>query len=349
MFNPSCDEMFLNAREILSCLHDRQDLRDVQVEWMLEEIIGGRSDDETTAAFLLGLRDKGESALEIAAAAQVLRRHMIRWDPGRLDVLDTCGTGGDAKGTFNISTATAIVLAAAGVPVVKHGNRGVSSRSGSADVLAALGIVAQADPAKARRCLDETGLAFCFAPHFHPALKHVGEVRRRLGVPTIFNCLGPLLNPAGALRQLLGVGRAEQLDRMAQALGQLETVRSLVVHGQDGLDEVTLGAPTSIREVVGGKFRSWEWTTQDFGLPHCTIKDWQAADARDSARIIEEILAGKDGPCSWIVQANVAAALWLAERVSDVRTGVGLAAEAIRSGKARQVLDKLRNLCEDGI
>ncbi len=317
------------------------------MEGLVEELVSGRSDDGLAAAFLMGLRMKGESAAELAAAARVLRRHMIRWDPGRDDVLDTCGTGGDHAGTFNISTATALVVAGAGVPVVKHGNRSVSSRSGSSDVLSALGVTPQGDPAAARRCLDEAGLAFCFAPLFHPALKNVASLRSRLAFPTLFNCLGPLANPAGATRQLLGVGRVDLLDRMAEALSRLGTVRSLVVHGQDGLDEVSLGGTTLVRAVTGTQVRSLEWTPADFGLPRCTLDDWRAADPQDSAGIIEEVLTGRPGPCSWVVQANAAAALWLADKVPDLAEGVRLAQETLVSGKARHVLDKLRALCKD--
>src|SRR5262245_49236322 len=192
---------------------------------------------------------KGETAEELAAAAAVLREAMVKLPAARGGVLDTCGTGGDGTGTFNISTAAALVAAAAGVPVVKHGNRAVSGNSGSADVLAALGVRVEGDGAFARRCLERAGLAFCFAPYFHPALRHVAAVRRRLGIGTLLNCLGPLANPAGAAYQLLGVGRPELLDRMAGALARLGTGRALVVCGRDGLDEVSLGGPTLVREV----------------------------------------------------------------------------------------------------
>jgi anthranilate phosphoribosyltransferase len=335
------------ATEILGNLLARHELAERHMRWIIEEMVSGRSDQGLAAAFLMGLRMKGETATEIAVAADVLRAHMVRWHPGRDDVLDTCGTGGDSSGTFNISTATALVVAAAGVPVVKHGNRSASSRSGSADVLSVLGVVAQASPVRARICLDQVGLAFCFAPMFHPALKHVGPLRRQLGIATIFNWLGPLANPAGAAHQLLGVGRLDMLDRMAEALGRLGTKRSLVIHSRDGLDEVSLAAPTLVREVVGNQVKSWDWTPAEFGLPTCSIADWRAVDAQDSARIIEEMLAGHEGPCAWVVQANAAAALWLTGRVSDLAGGVKLAAEAMASGKARQVLDNLRRLCND--
>src|SRR5438105_3983582 len=198
--------------EILTALLDRRDLAPEQVERVFAALLGGSFDEGHLAAFLVAMRMKGETAVELAAAARMLRAKMVRFDAGRDDLLDTCGTGGDGSGTFNISTAAALVAAGAGAAVVKHGNRAVSSRSGSADVLAALGVKIDGDAAFARLCLRDANFAFCFAPLFHPALKHVAALRRKLGVPTIFNCLGPLANPAGATRQLLGVGRRDLLD-----------------------------------------------------------------------------------------------------------------------------------------
>ncbi len=253
--------------ELLSALFARQELTEAQVRGMMCEILLGRHDEVDAATWLIAMRMKGETAGEIAAAARVLREHMVRWDPGQPGVLDTCGTGGDGSGTFNISTAAALVVAGAGVPVVKHGNRAVSSRSGSADVLEVLGVPLESDPARARQCLHEAGLAFCFAPHFHPALRHIAALRRRLGVPTLFNCLGPLANPAGAERQLLGVGRIELLERHGRRVAQLGTQHALVVCGRDGLDEVSLAAPTLVRQVCGTEVAGWEWTADAFGLP----------------------------------------------------------------------------------
>src|SRR5579864_2659899 len=207
---------------------------------LMSGLVKGEVPESEAAAFLIALRMKGETAAEIACAAEVLREHMICWDPGRPGVLDTCGTGGDGSGTFNISTATAFVVAAAGVPVVKHGNRAVSSKSGSADVLAELGVPLENDPIQARRCLDRANLAFCFAPYFHPALKHLAGLRRRLSIRTMFNLLGPLANPAGASHQLLGVGQPELLNLIAGALARLGTTHSLVVSSRDGLDEISL-------------------------------------------------------------------------------------------------------------
>jgi anthranilate phosphoribosyltransferase len=329
---------------MLAALVARRELPDASVREFMHEILLGQHDEAEAAAVLIGLRMKGETAGEVAAAAGVLRAHMIRWDPGLPGVLDTCGTGGDGTGTFNISTATALVIAGAGVPVVKHGNRSVSSRSGSADVLAALGVPIDGDARYARQCLHETGLAFCLAPLFHPALRHAAALRRKLGVPTILNCLGPLANPAGAERQLLGVGRPELLDVIAGALARLGTAHALVVCGRDGLDEVSLAAPTQVRQVRGAEVVAWEWTADDFGLPPCPLGGLLADDAAASARVIEGVLRGAEGPASCVVLANAAAGLLAAERATSPRAGVAMAREAVRAGRALQVLEKLRKL-----
>jgi anthranilate phosphoribosyltransferase len=264
-------------------------------------------------------------------------------------LLDTCGTGGDGSGTFNISTAAALVVAGAGVPVVKHGNRAMSGRSGSADVLAVLGVHVEGDPAFARRCLDTSGMAFCLAPYFHPALRHIGPVRRRLGVRTLFNCLGPLANPARASYQLLGVGWVEWLDRMAEALARLGTGRALLVCGKDGLDEVSLSAPTEVREVVGGKVISHEWTPDDFGLAACELHQLRVESVEESSAIIHHVLAGEEGPATRVVLANAAAALLAAERVAGLKEGVAMAADALASGRARQVLANLITASRTGV
>jgi anthranilate phosphoribosyltransferase len=225
--------------------------------------------------------------------------------------------------------------------VVKHGNRAMSSRSGSADVLAALGVCVEGDAQGARRCLDRAGLAFCFAPLFHPALKHVAPVRRRLGVRTLFNALGPLANPARAAYQLLGVGRADLLDTLAEALAILGVRHALLVCGRDGLDEVSLSAPTLVREVRGGRVTAWEWQPEDFGLARCTRDELRAEGPRESAAIIRGVLDGGDGAARRIVLANVAAALVAADKVATPREGVARAAEALAGGRARAVLHNL--------
>ena len=327
--------------DILAALVGGRELVPEQMRWVMREVMAGRCGEAEAAAFLVGLSMKGETAAEIAAAAEVLREHMVRLETGRDDVLDTCGTGGDGAGTFNISTAAALVAAGAGVAVVKHGNRAASGKSSSADVMAALGVCVEGDEAAARRCLDQAGMAFCFAPRFHPALRHVAPLRRRLRVRTLFNCLGPLANPALAPYQLLGVGRPELLDPLAGALARLGTSRALLVSGHDGLDEVSLSAPTRVREVRGQQVREWEWRPADFGLAPCSPEDLRADGPEESAALIRAVLAGEPGPAARVVLANAAAALLAAERVETLGQGVVLAAEAVASGRARQVLDRL--------
>ena len=333
---------------LLTDLLERRDLSSERMSAVMEEILAGMWGPAETAALLVALRSKGETAEELAAAAAVMRRHVLPLDTGRDDVLDTCGTGGDGTGTFNISTATALVVAGAGVPVVKHGNRGVSSASGSADVLSHLGVGMSADAGMARRCLAEAGMAFCFAPSYHPALRHVGDVRRRLGVRTLFNCLGPLANPAGAVYQLLGVGRPEWLDRMAGAVALLGTRRTVLVHGRDGLDEVSPAAPTLVRIVEAGTITEAEWTPADFGVPGCSLEELRASGPAESAAIIREILAGCEGPAAWVVVANAGAALFAAGRATSPAEGAAIARRSLASGRAAAVLDALVRITSVG-
>ena len=330
-----------NFVELLTALVERRDLDTGQIRGLIEAMISGRCGEIEAATLLIALRMKGETTEEIATAAAVLREHMVRLETGRTDLLDTSGTGGDGAGTFNISTAAALVTAGAGVSVVKHGNRAVSSRCGSADVLAELGVAVEGDAVWARRCLDQIGLAFCFAPHFHPALKNVAELRRRLGVRTLFNSLGPLANPAGTSYQLIGVGRPELLDAPAGALAKLGTRRALLVWGHDGLDEVSLAGPTAVREVRGSTVTALEWTPADFDLAPCDASDFHANGPQDSAAMLRAVLDRADGPARRIVLANAAAALLAADRVGTGREGVSRAAEAIDSGRVRKVLDRL--------
>jgi anthranilate phosphoribosyltransferase len=323
----------------LPLLLERRDLPDELVRAALNDLTAGTFDEAEAAAFLIALRFKGEAASEIATAVGVLRGSMIRLNPPRRPVLDTCGTGGDGSGSFNISTATALVVAGAGVPVVKHGNRSVSSRSGSADVLAALGVPVESGPHWSQACLDAAGFAFCFAPHFHPALAKVAALRRKLAVRTLFNLLGPLLNPAGAEHQLLGVGQAELLDSMAGALARLGTRHAYLVCGRDGLDEVTLSAPTMVRVVRDGAVEAAEWTPGDFGLDPVESGALRADGPAASAAVVRAVLSGSDGPARRGVLANAAAALVAAGRAETLRAGVAAAARSIDSGAAAHVLE----------
>jgi anthranilate phosphoribosyltransferase len=332
---------------VLATLLAQTELTEAQIRAALTAMIEGRCGDVEAAAILIALRMKKETAGEIAAAARVLRERMVRWEPSPLEVLDTCGTGGDGARTFNISTATAFVVAAAGVPVVKHGNRAISSHSGSTDVLGALGVIMACDVETARRSLENCGLAFCFAPSFHPALKHLAPLRRRLGVGTLFNWLGPLANPAGAAFQLLGVGRLDMLDPIAGALAKLGTGQALVVASRDGLDEVSLSAPTVVREVQGNQVTAWEWQPADFGLEPCTLADLRADDPEASAEAVRAVLRGQNGAPLRVVLANAAAALLAARRVANLRDGVALASLAITSGQATRVLESLVSLSKN--
>ncbi len=316
------------------------DLESEAARQALGDLLDGRCDEIEAVALLVALRAKGESPAELAETALALRARMIPIATDGIDVLDTCGTGGDGTGTFNISTATAFVVAAAGVPVVKHGNRAVSSRSGSSEVLETLGIRLQSDPAKAKACLAHSGLAFCHAPAFHPVLHHLATLRRRLGVRTILNCVGPLANPARAAYQLLGVGSRNLLDPMARALAILGVRHAFLVCGSDGLDEVTLGGTTLVREIRDHAVTELEWRCDDFGLEPCHIAEIKAGGAEESAQRIREILDGSEGPARRVVVANSAAALLAAEHVPSLTVGVARADEALRSGRARQVLDR---------
>ena len=308
---------------------------------LFRDLLAGRVDDVCAAGLLTALRIKGETAAEVASAARALREQMTRLVPVSGPVLDTCGTGGDGSGTFNISTAAAFVVAGAGVPVVKHGNRAVSSRSGSADVLRELGATIEAGPAWSQGCLDRVGFAFCYAPHFHPGMAYVAKLRRNLGVRTIFNLLGPLANPASAEFQLLGVGHATLLDPLAGALARLGVRRAVLVCGRDGLDEVTLAAPTQVRIVEGNDFRTLEWFPADFGLEAVDLDELKADGPAASAAFVRRVLNDEPGPARRIVVANAAAALFAAGDVEGLKDGVAKADEALRSGKARHVLDGL--------
>jgi anthranilate phosphoribosyltransferase len=313
------------------------------VEAFVEGLLANQIEPLRAAAVLAAWRCKGETADELAAAATVLRRAM-RILPGASDSLDTCGTGGDGSGTFNISTATALVVAACGVPVVKHGNRAASGRSGSSDVLAELGVAIERGPDWAARCFAEVGIAFCFAPHFHPHLAPLAPLRRTLGFRTIFNLLGPLANPAHSHYQLLGVGTASALDAVAGAIARLGTRRAVVVHGQDGLDEVSLSAPTSVRIVEAGTVRALEWSAATFSLAGCSRAELLADGPAHSAAIIRRILSGqdRDSAAARVVLANAAAALFAAQRVQHPLEAVTMARNAIESGQAAHRLDRLR-------
>lgn len=329
---------------IETALSEVESGRHLSLEQMAEavgRIMEGRCSEEEIARFLTALHRKGETVAEVAGAAAAMRRQMTPIRSRHPGLIDTCGTGGDGSRTFNISTAAALVTAAAGVPVAKHGNRGITSRSGSADALAALGVNVEADVARVEACLDELGICFCFAPLLHAAMKHVAPVRKRLPHPTVFNILGPLVNPASAAFQLLGVGRPELRPLLAESLAMLGVQRALVVHGADGLDEVTLGDVTFVTEAAAGSLRSFTWSPADFGLEEATRETMLVENPEQSAAMIRAILAGRRGPPRDMVLINAAAALWTAGRQPSLRECVRLAADAIDSGAARELLARL--------
>ncbi len=312
-----------------------------QAAQAIGQIMEGACCEDEIARFLVGLHAKGETVDEVAGAAAAMRRQMTPIRTRHQQVIDVVGTGGDASGTFNISTAAALVTAAAGLPVAKHGNRRFTSRSGSADVLAVLGVNIEAGVPTVEACLDELGLCFCFAPLLHQAMRHVGPVRKKLATPTIFNILGPLANPAGAPYQLLGVGRPELRPLLSEALAKLGARRVLVVHGEDGLDEVTLGGRTLVTEATPGGLREWAWQPGDFGLPASGRETMLVDGPEQSAALIRGILDGRTGPPRDIVVANAAAALWTVEPGDALADCTHRAAEAIDSGAARTLLDRL--------
>lgn len=309
---------------------------------LIDRMLEGQADADQVAALLLAIREKGEAVDELVGAATSMRRHMTPIRHRYPMLLDTCGTGGSGSGTFNISTTAAIVAAACGVPVAKHGNRKATSLTGSADVLAELGVAIESDGQRVERTLDEVGLCFCFAAKLHPAMKHVVAIRRSLGVPTLFNLLGPLCNPAGATHQLLGTASATNQQKIAAALQRLGTTRSAVIRGTDGQDEVTLDGATEVLEITGKHTsQSHRWTPESFGLPPTTAAQLQARDPADSAAIIRRILDGERGPHRDIVLAGSAAALWLVGKATTVREGVAIAAAAIDDGAAKAKLESL--------
>ena len=338
--------------EAVRALVDRRDLTRIEAAAAMEAIMSGAATNAQIAAFLTALRMKGETVEELIGFAHVMRQKAVKVRTRAADVvaqtgtdremlIDTCGTGGDASGTFNVSTATAFVVAGAGLKVAKHGNRSVSSLCGSADVVEALGVSLELPPAAVARCVDEVGIGFLYAPLLHTAMKHVMAARREMGIRTVFNMLGPLTNPAGANAQVIGVYSAALTDPLARVLAELGTVRAFVVHGADGLDEISNTGQSQISEVREGRVRAFTVRPEDFGVPHATIADLRGGDREENAQMIRNILAGRDGPKRDIVLVNAAAALLVGGKARDLKEGVSLAARSIDSGAAQQKLAAL--------
>ena len=329
--------------QALGFVFDGNDVPRPETEAAFAALMDGECSDIDISALLIALRVKSEAVNEIAGAAAAMRQRATRIPCQSTGLLDTCGTGGDQLHTFNISTATALVAASAGVPVAKHGNRSVSSSSGSADVLEALGLNLQLTPEQVGQCIDEIGIGFCFAPLLHSAMKHVVPVRKALATRTIFNLLGPLTNPAGAQFQLLGANRTSFARKLATALAELGCERALVVCGNDELDEVSLWGETAVFDVTAGSVEEKTWSASDFGLPECAVDSLKASSAAESATTIQSVFDGQPGPARDIVLANAAAGLVAAGHVDTPQAGVVAAADAIESGKTRDTLERLKS------
>jgi anthranilate phosphoribosyltransferase len=320
---------------------DGADLTAEQMYSAVSQIMDGNGHEVSIAAFLTALRVKGEATSELVGAARVMRERATRIEAKKTGLLDTCGTGGDVLHTFNISTAAALVAAACGVPVGKHGNRSATSTSGSADVLEALGVRIDLPPERVAKCIDEVGIGFCFAQLLHGAMKYAAPVRKQLGFRTIFNNLGPLTNPASAQYQLVGASRIATADKLAAALAELGVGRALVVCGAGELDEVSLWGETAVYEVSNDGVELHGWSHETFGLPTCRVEDLRVESVAESAKIIRGILAGEKGPARDIVLANTAAALFAARHVLTPVEGVSEAAAAIDTGKADALVRRL--------
>ena len=317
-----------------------EDLPATTVEELFGRLMDGELSEVWKSAFLVALAAKGESVGEIAGAARAMRARAVRVPHTSSGVIDTCGTGGDGRGTFNISTAAALVAAAGGARVAKHGNRAVSSRSGSADVLDALGVQLSGDTEALGRCLDEVGIAFLFAPMLHPAMAQVMPVRRELGVRTLFNVLGPLTNPAGSKRQLIGVFAADLVEEVAHVLRELGSEHALVVHG-DGLDEITTTGTTGVAEVRDGEVRTFEVHPRDFGIAAAAPDDLVGGAPERNVELMRGVLDGGGGALADITCLNAGAALFVAGRADSLAAGVAAAFEVQRSGAAARKLEEL--------
>lgn len=308
---------------------------------LMDRVFSGEATPAQVAAVLIALRAKGETPEEVAGFADAMRAHAVPF-PVTGEGIDNCGTGGDRAGTYNISTTVSFIAAGAGLKMAKHGGRSASSKTGGADVLEALGVDIEMSPDVAARCLDSLGITFLFAPRYHPAMRHVAPVRRELGVPTVFNILGPLCNPSKPLRQVLGVYRPELLDLVSQALQELGAAHAMVVHGRSGLDELTLDGPTLIAELKDGQIRRYEVHPHDVGLQTAPVAALAGGDAQVNARIIRDVLSGTErGPRRDAALLNAAAVLLVGGMASSLREGVERAEESLETGRALEKLDQL--------
>lgn len=328
----------MTVREAIACVAAGRDLTEEQMASVTAEIMDGQATPAQIGALLTGLHIKGETVSEIAGAARIMRDRATRVHASR-EVLDTCGTGGDGCRTFNISTTAALVAAGAGLCVAKHGNRAMSGAVGGADVLETLGARIELSPTLVERCFKEVGFGFLLAPAFHRAMRHAVGPRREIGIRTIFNLLGPLTNPAGARYQLIGVFDRRWLEPLAESLGRLGSIHALVVHGEDGLDEISLTGETQVAEWSNGRVQTFILRPQEFGFSPCRLTDLQVTSAQESAEIIRSVCAGALGPHRDIVVLNAAAALYAGDAVASLAAGVELARRTLDSGAALRTLD----------
>lgn len=329
-------------------LEQGESLSEATMTEVMDELMEGNPSDSKVASLLTALHQKGETVDELVGAARSLRRHMRPIQSRRERVVDTCGTGGSGLGTFNISTVAAIVAASAGASVAKHGNRASSGKSGSADVLQELGVNIECSLQTVERCLNQLGICFCYAPLFHPSVARVAKVRKKLGHPTIFNLVGPLCNPANAPYQLLGAGRAETREKLASALAQLGVQRALVVHGQEGMGEVSNSGLTDVSEVRDGRIAHRTIQSSDFGIEPSNSIELKAVDTADSADKIRRILDGQRGAARDVTVINAAAALWISGISEDLRLAADRCERAIDNGQAREMLAELVEMTNRG-
>lgn len=328
-------------KDALAKLADRADLSEPEAEAVMAEMMDGAATPAQIAAYLMGLRQKGETVEEIVGSVKAMRSRALRIRVGAKVVVDTCGTGGDGAHTFNISTAAAFVAAGAGITVAKHGNRSISSKSGSADVLTALGVKIDLPPDRVADCIDEVGIGFLFAPLYHGAMKHCAGPRHEMGIRTLLNILGPLANPAGATYQVLGVYDANLTEILGRVLLELGAQHCLVIHGMDGLDEITVSDRTKISEGKGGVVSSYFTAPEEFGLPRTPRKEIAGGLPEDNARIMHDILRGRKGPKRDIVCLNAAAAMVVGGKAKTLQDGFRLAQQTIDSGAAAEKLERL--------
>ena len=331
----------MDMQSAIAAVIEQQDLSASDMQAVMRLIMTGQATAAQIGGFLVGLRMKGETVDEIAAAAGVMRELATQVEISGPHLVDTCGTGGDGASTFNISTASALVAAAAGARVAKHGNRSVSSSSGSADVLEAAGVRLDLEPGQVAACIEQIGVGFLFAPQHHSAMKHAIGPRKEMRVRTVFNLLGPLTNPAAAPNQVLGVFSADWVEPLAQVLKQLGSEHVLVVHAEDGLDEISIAAPTRVAELKGGEITSYTIAPEEFGLQRAELATIAVKDAQQSLAMIREVFSAKPGPAHDIVVLNAGAAIYAAGIASSLTEGVSRAAEVIAAGKAQQVFESL--------